>query len=321
VLGEFALIDQFFKRAPQRAVLGVGDDCALVEITKGQQLAVTTDMLVEGRHFFKAADPYRLGWKCLAVNLSDLAAMGAQPRYFTLSLAVPSADAAWLAPFSKGLFALADAHGMELIGGDTTAGPLTISITALGEVPPGHALTRSGAQPSDEIWLSHEIGGAVLRLNECWERTTLTPTHRQALLQRMEAPEPRVALGLALRGIASAAIDLSDGLSGDLGHLLRASRVGATVRLADIPTHEAVRNRLQTAERALAIQCLLAGGDDYELIFTAPASAHETIGRQLQALSLSGGVIGTIQAGAGLTALDEFGAALPLPKSFDHFSA
>ncbi len=321
MLGEFALIDQFFKRPAQRAVLGVGDDCALVEVTKGQQLAITTDMLVEGRHFFKDANPYRLGWKCLAVNLSDLAAMGAQPRYFTLSLALPTSDAAWLEPFAKGLFALADAHAVELIGGDTTAGPLTISITALGEVPPGCALTRSGAQVGDDIWLSHEIGGAVLRLNECWERTSLAPAHRQALLQRMEAPEPRVALGLALRGIATAAIDLSDGLSGDLGHVLRASGVAATVRLADIPTHEAVRNRLQSAERALAIQCLLAGGDDYELIFTAPPAARATIDQQLKALSLKGAVIGTIELGSTLLALDEFGAPLTLPKSFDHFSA
>jgi thiamine-monophosphate kinase len=318
-MGEFDLIEKYFKRKPTGAALGVGDDCALVAFDPAQQVAITTDMLVEGRHFFAGADAFRLGWKCLAVNLSDLAAMGARPRFFTLSLALPEADPLWLEPFSRGLFALADEHDVELIGGDTTKGPRTISITAMGEVPAGQALRRDAAQVGDDIWVSHEIGGAALRLFERWGRTSLPTAQVEQFVARMEMPQPRVPLGLALRGVAHAAIDISDGLTGDLTHLLRASGVGARVELAKIPTAQLISERLQGAERALMVECVLAGGDDYELCFTAPPAAREQVQAALRALALRGGVIGQIVQGSELVVLDEAGGRVTLPKSFDHF--
>jgi thiamine-monophosphate kinase len=320
-LGEFDLIERFFRRPPVRAVLGGGDDCALIQIPAAQNLAITTDMLVEGRHFFAGADPYRLGWKCLAVNLSDLAAMGATPRYFTLSFALPKADAAWLEPFSKGLFALADQRAIEIIGGDTTAGPLTISITAMGEVPPNKALKRSGALVGDEIWISHEVGGAALQLFARWGKTTIPAAQNEALMLRMEMPTPRIELGEFLRGYAHAAVDISDGLTGDLSHILRASKVAGIVHLSAISTPQVLREKLIGHERALAIQLTLSGGDDYELCFTAPVSSHAAIAGKLSALGLRGGVIGQITAGSGLTILDESGVVLAVPKSFDHFQS
>ncbi len=316
---EFELIEKYFRRPASRAVLGGGDDCALVQIPATQNLAVTTDMLVEGRHFFAGADPYRLGWECLAVNLSDLAAMGATPRYFTLSFALPKADAAWLEPFSCGLFALADRHGVEIIGGDTTAGPLTISIAAMGEVPPLKALKRSGARVGDEVWVSHEIGGAALRLYACWGKTTIPEAHAEALKLRMEMPEPRIALGEFLRDFAHAAIDISDGLCGDMAHILRASNVGAQIHLSAIPVPNSLHEKLLGVEREMAVKLTLSGGDDYELCFTAPPSAHGAIAAKLAALGLRGGVIGHIVAEPGLQAFDERGVALSLPQSFDHF--
>jgi thiamine-monophosphate kinase len=318
-VGEFELIEKYFRRPANRAALGGGDDCALIAVASDKLLAVTTDMLVEGRHFFPGADPYRLGWKCLAVNLSDLAAMGATPRYFTLSFALPSADENWLAPFSLGLFALADQHQIEIIGGDTTAGQLTISITAMGEVPPKKALKRSGAKVGDEIWVSHEIGGAALQLYARWGKTSIPAEVSEALMLRMEMPTPRIALGEFLRDYAHAAIDISDGLCGDLQHILRASNVGAVIRLSAIPVPEALRDKLIGSERALAIKLHLSGGDDYELCFTAPISAHQAIAKKLATLGLRGAVIGEIVPEIGLRAHDEDGATLDLPASFDHF--
>jgi thiamine-monophosphate kinase len=318
-VGEFELIEKYFRRPAHRAVLGGGDDCALIEVSPRRALAVTTDMLVEGRHFFAGTDPYRLGWKCLAVNLSDLAAMGATPEYFTLSFALPNADENWLAPFSRGLFALADQHNIEIIGGDTTAGPLTISITAIGEVPPGEALKRSGAKVGDEIWVSHEIGGAALQLYARWGKTSIPESDSEALMLRMEMPTPRIALGEFLRHYAHSAIDISDGLCGDLSHILRASNVGATIRLNAIPVPQALRDKLHGSERELALKLHLSGGDDYELCFTAPASAHQAIAEKMVELGLRGGVIGEITSAVGLRALNENGVPLELPKSFDHF--
>jgi thiamine-monophosphate kinase len=245
--------------------------------------------------------------------------MGARPRFFTLSFSLPEADARWLEPFSRGLFALADEHGVELIGGDTTKGPRTISITAMGEVPAGQALRRDAAQVGDDIWVSHEIGAAALRLFERWGRTSLPTAQVEHFVSRMEMPQPRVPLGLALRGVAHAAIDISDGLTGDLAHLVRASRVGARVELAKIPTAQLISERLQGAERALMVECVLAGGDDYELCFTAPPAARERVQAALRALALRGGVIGQIVAGSELVVLDEAGGRVTLPKSFDHF--
>jgi len=222
-MGEFDLIARYFKRPARRAALGVGDDCALLQPRPGTQLAISSDMLVVGRHFFAAVDPRTLGHKALAVNLSDLAACGAQPLAFTLALSLPGVDEAWLASFSDGLFALADAHGCELIGGDTTAGPLNICITVFGEVPvvngQSQALLRSGAKPGDDLYVSGTLGDARLALDALLGKISVAPEVLAQARLRLEQPSPRVALGLALRGIASAALDVSDGLIGDLGHI------------------------------------------------------------------------------------------------------
>lgn len=319
-LGEFDLINRYFRRPVQHAALGIGDDCALLRLTPGQQLAVSTDLLVEGRHFLSTVDPARLGHKALAVNLSDLAACGARPLAFTLSLSMPRADEAFLAPFARGLLALADAHHIELVGGDTTAGPLTIGITVMGEVPPGQALLRSGAREGDELWVSGTLGDARLALEVFRGQVACPGQGFDELRQAMELPQPRVALGLALRGLASAAIDLSDGLLGDLGHVLRASGLGAELQLADLPCSPL----LAAQDEALRRTCLLAGGDDYELLFCAPAAQHQAV----LAAAAQAGVpvhrIGRMQpAAAGLQVRDAAGQLLDLGhwSSFDHFKS
>ena len=232
-MGEFELIERYFKRPARQAVLGVGDDCAILQPAPGTQLAISCDMLVEGRHFLSTVDPRLLGHKALAVNLSDLAACGAKPLAFTLALALPRADDAWLAPFSQGLLALADAHGCELVGGDTTQGPLNICITVFGEVPvvngQSQALLRSGARAGDDVYVSGTLGDARLALEALRGTLSLPLEVLAQARQRLERPTPRVALGQALRGVASAALDISDGLLGDLRHILQASGVGATL--------------------------------------------------------------------------------------------
>lgn len=330
-LGEFDLISRYFKRpagtGPQRAVVGNGDDCALIAPQAGMQLAISTDTLVEGRHFLPTVPPERLGHKALAVNLSDLAACGARPLAFTLALTLPRADQAWLAGFSGGLLALADAHGCELIGGDTTAGPLSITITVLGEVPAGQALLRSGAQPGDDCWVSGPLGEARLALEAFrgqWP-LTLSPSDWAHTRARLECPTPRVALGLALRGLATAAIDLSDGLLGDLAHVLTASRLGASLALDHLPRSAA----LQSLPPEHQLTCLLAGGDDYELLFTAPPDQREALRALAEQLDLPLTRLGHIDATPGLRLyrgpLDGPAASRTLVgntwTSFDHFRA
>jgi thiamine-monophosphate kinase len=331
-LGEFDLIERFFKRPAKRAVLGVGDDCALLQTAPGTQMAISCDMLVEGRHFLSTVDPAHLGHKALAVNLSDLAACGAKPLAFTLALALPRADEAWLAPFARGLLALADAHGCELIGGDTTQGPLNICITVFGEVPVvdgrSQALLRSGAQPGDDVYVSGTLGDARLAL-EVFRGTVRVPSDVFAQTrQRLEQPTPRVALGLALRGVASAAIDVSDGLLGDLGHVLQASGVGATIDtsiavdlLACRTMQSRATDRFDTPIPAgLRLACVLAGGDDYELCFTAPAAARAAVAAAGRASNTPLTRIGQIEAAPGLRLVD--GSGMPVPNSyasFDHF--
>ena len=333
-LGEFDLIERFFWRpagqGPRRAMVGNGDDCAVIAPAAGMHLAVSTDTLVEGRHFLSTVDPVRLGHKALAVNLSDLAACGAKPLAFTLALTLPRVDDAWLAGFAQGLLALADAHDCELIGGDTTAGPLAIGVTVMGEVPAGQTLLRSGARPGDDLWLSGWPGLARLALEAF--RGTLQPalpsddfdTARRA----MECPEPRVALGLALRGLASAAIDVSDGLLGDLGHLLRRSQVGATVVLDALPVHPVLGARPVSQQH----DCLLAGGDDYELVFTAPPEHRARILALGDSLGLPLSRMGAITAVPGLQLLrgeldvwpDDDAPPQPVSNrwtSFDHFKS
>lgn len=321
-LGEFDLIRRYFTRAaPARAgvVLGVGDDCALLAPGPGMQLAVSTDMLVEGRHFLSTVPPERLGHKALAVNLSDLAACGARPLAFTLALSLPRVDEPFLAALSAGLHALADEAGIALVGGDTTAGPLSLCITVIGEVPAGSALLRSGARPGDAIWVSGTLGDARLALEAFRGRVGLDGADFEQARLAMERPTARVALGQALRGVASSAIDLSDGLLGDLGHVLRASRVGGRVDASRLPRS----TLLARQDPALRLQCLLAGGDDYELLFTAAPDAHEAV----QAAARRGGVavteVGRIVAEPGLAVHDGTGAALRLDglAGFDHFAA
>lgn len=297
-LGEFDLIRRFFDRPGS----GIGDDCALLTPTPGWQWLVSTDMLVEGRHFFADVDPEALGHKTLAVNLSDLAACGATPRACFLALALPQADAGWLQAFARGFFALADEHGVRLAGGDTTAGPLNLCVTVMGETPAGQALLRSGARAGDAVWVSGPLGDARLALERLRGGAPGDPA---AVRARLERPTPRVALGEQLRGRASSCIDLSDGLLGDLGHVLRASGVGATLDLAALPRS----TELAAQPAALQQQCLLAGGDDYELLFTAPP------GQDFAALGCSR--IGRIEAEPGL----RVPGVATLPASFDHFRA
>lgn len=324
-MGEFDLIDRFFKRPARRAALGVGDDCALLNPTPGMQLAISTDLLLEGRHFLSTVDPVRLGHKALAVNLSDLAACGARPLAFTLALALPEAIDAWLEGFSRGLFALADAHDCELIGGDTTRGPLAICITVFGEVPPGHALLRSGARPGDDLYVSGTLGDARLAL-EVFRGTRSVPQAAfEAARERMEQPTPRVALGLALRGVATAAADISDGLVGDLGHILKASGAGAWIDTSIAINLIAARGHLTLeggqSDAEFALECVLAGGDDYELVFTAPPEARNRVKAAAVQTRTPVTRIGRIEAEPGLRLVDGSGAPVAGRfTSFDHFS-
>ena len=324
-MGEFDLIARYFTRPVRHAALGVGDDCALLAPRPGMQLAISSDMLVEGRHFFADVDPEALGHKALAVNLSDLAACGARPLAFTLALALPRVDEAWLAGFSKGLLALADAHGCELVGGDTTQGPLNICITVFGEVPAGQALLRSGARAGDDIYVSGTLGDARLALEALLGHIHLPDELLAQARQRLERPTPRVALGLALRGIASSAMDVSDGLLGDFGHILKASGVGAIIR-----TDETIKLIAASAypssatgkiDQKLLQQCTLAGGDDCELLFTAPPQHRAAVAKAAAQSETPVTRIGQVEAAPGLRLLDAQG--MPVENrfaSFDHFA-
>jgi thiamine-monophosphate kinase len=287
----------------------VGDDCALLRPDAGLDLAVTSDMLVEGRHFLPDAEPRALGHKALAVNLSDLAAMGATPRWATLAIALPAVEPDWLEAFAAGFFALAERYGVDLIGGDTTRGERrTICITALGEVPPDMALERAGAWPGDDVWVSGEVGGAALAL--------VHPEIAEAA-RRLHRPEPRVELGERLRRLAHAAIDVSDGLAGDLGHILERSQVAATVEYERIPRGEFFR-RLDKPE--LEKDCVLSGGDDYELLFTVPQAQRGEVDALAAELKLALTRIGTIEAGSGLRIVDATGKPVAHRGGFDHFA-
>ncbi len=323
-MGEFELIRRHFQRPGAAGgqgpvVLGIGDDCALLQPSPGHQLAVSSDMLLEGRHFFPNVDPAALGHKALAVNLSDLAAMGARPLGFTLALALPRADGDWLARFAQGLFALADAHACPLVGGDTTRGPLSLCVTVMGEVRPGHALRRDAARADDDIYLSGRTGEARLALEHLRGTDWARAADGADLRARLERPTPRNALALALARTPGvhAAIDLSDGLLGDLGHVLQASGVGAEVHLPSLPVAPAL-GALPEAQR---MECLLAGGDDYELLFTAALKAREAVQAAAQASGTTVTRIGRITAGRDLRILDASGQPVPLSvRGFDHFA-
>ena len=315
-LGEFELIRRFFEQPPKRALLGIGDDCALLAApARHAALAVTTDMLVCDRHFLADAPPASIGHKALAVNLSDLAAMGATPVGFTLALALPQVDEAWLAEFSAGLLALASATGCELLGGDTTRGPLTISITAIGEVPPRAALRREAAQAGDDVWVSGSLGAAALAVREALAGRPLPEAHPARI--RMERPQARLSLGLALRSLAHAAIDVSDGLISDLGHICERSRLGADIDWSVVPTDESLAALPEQERQELA----LSGGDDYELLFTAKPSRRDAIQALRDRLGLAVTRIGKMSERLGIRITDANAKAVPLQRGgFDHFA-
>ncbi|MBZ4200376.1 MAG: thiamine-phosphate kinase [Methylotenera sp.] len=318
-MSEFDLIRQHFTRTTRYTELGIGDDAALIRVGANMELAISADMLVAGTHFFADADPYQLGWKSLAVNLSDMAAMGAQPRWATLAIALPAANPAWLTEFSRGFFACADRFVVDLIGGDTTRGPLTISVQIMGEVPNGLAIKRSGAQLGDQIWLSGPLGYAALALAHLQAKIKLDADTFAQCASALHAPQPRVALGLALRGIATSAIDISDGLLADLGHVLSASNLGAKLHLNQLPqaSHWPMASSLKPAEQ---LKLLLAGGDDYELCFSAPAAAHGRISQLGSTLGLPLLCVGEMVAERGLAVHGLAGEMLDIKEAgFDHF--
>jgi thiamine-monophosphate kinase len=318
VASEFDLIDRYFKRKAPAGMLGVGDDCALFAVPAGMHVATSTDLLIEGRHFFADVDPRALGHKSLAVNVSDLAAMGAQPIGCLLGLALPRVHEPWLAAFADGFHAMALAAGCPLIGGDTTGNPgaLAVSVTVFGAVDPQAALRRDAARPGDDIWVSGVLGEADI----AYRLLSGQMPADDALLARtraaLEWPQPRHALGQALAGLAHAAIDISDGLLQDLGHILRASGVGARLRMDDLPVSPALAGL--PADRVR--HAVLAGGDVYELCFTAPAAHGDAIRAAAAHAGVAVSRIGIIDADAALVVLDADGAPLSdLPRGFDHF--
>lgn len=316
-MNEFQLISRYFEWPTPHADLGVGDDAALMSLQPGMQLAVSADMLVEGRHFFAGTDPYALGRKVLAVNLSDMAAMGAIPRWFTLSLALPAADAAWLAAFSAGMRAMAQQYGVDLVGGDTTRGPLTIAIQIMGEVESGTALLRSAANPGDDLWVSGPLGGAAAAVMHRQGRVSLPGAVLPLCESRLDDPEPRVTLGRNLRGLATAALDISDGLLGDAAHICERSGCGVEIDLALVP----YPTELDCLPTALLQEAILSGGDDYELCFAAPLEKRAEMAVLAQTTGLPLTRVGRLVAGAGVRVLAPGGTSLAVTHAgFDHFA-
>jgi len=313
---EFNLIARYFTRATPGADLGVGDDAALLRVSKDHQLAISVDMLVAGTHFFHDAAPYDIGWKSLAVNISDMAAMGAEPKWATLAIALPEISEPWLAEFSRGLFACADTFKIDLIGGDTTRGPLNISVQIMGEVPTGEALRRDGAKAKDDIWVSGRLGSAALGLAHLQNKISLNAAVAEYCLQALHTPSPRTGLGLALRNTANSCIDVSDGLLADLDHILQASNLGATVMLDNISCHDFLHSHL---DDPMIQQCILAGGDDYELVFTAPQSQRSAIEQLSQQLNLPLSLIGKTTENPGVKVMYKQQMLAISKKGFDHF--
>ncbi|MDT3669957.1 MAG: thiamine-phosphate kinase [Aromatoleum sp.] len=316
---EFDLIRRHFTRPAAHTELAVGDDAALIAPRAGMRLAVSTDMLVAGTHFFADTDPEALGWKTLAVNVSDLAAMGAEPRWALLALALPTADEAWIAAFARGLFAFAARFGVDLVGGDTTRGPLNLCVTAIGEVPAGEAVTRAGARAGDDLWVTGQPGRAALGLAHLRGDVVLDADAATCCLDALTRPQPRVDAGLALRGIATAMLDVSDGLVGDLGHILECSNVGALLDAATLPLEPLLATG---ADPRLARRCLLAGGDDYELLFSAPPSARPSLAALQSRLGLPLNRIGTLTPDARQLVIREADGTLRAPdaRGYDHFA-
>ncbi len=315
---EFDVIARHFTRPAANAVLGVGDDCALVDVSNGMDLAVSVDTMVSGTHFFPDVDPENLGHKALAVNLSDIAAMGAMPYWAMLALTLPKVDHDWLSAFAKGFFDLAQEFDVSLIGGDTTRGPLTLTVTIMGEVPAGAALRRSGAKAGNDIWVSGHIGDAALAVAHRHGKLALTQSDYGEAVMRLYEPTPRVGLGQALRGLATSAIDVSDGLLADLGHICALSGVGATVELGAIPLSPiGARHIASDAGR----NAIAAGGDDYELCFTANPNSRESIAELTRMLGVPLTRIGQVKRGKGVSLLGSDGKPVKIDgRGFDHFS-
>lgn len=294
-MSEFDIIQRYFKRpvTDDGVTFGIGDDCALLQVPPDQGLAVSIDTLVAGVHFPPQTNPYDIGYKALAVNLSDLAAAGAEPRWATLALTLPEANEAWLEAFAQGFFTLAERYRVSLVGGDTTQGPLSITVQMHGLTPRGRMLRRAGARPGDLIYVTGTLGDAGLALRALQGQIKLTPEHAAHVMQRLNRPEPRITVGLALRDLASAAIDVSDGLAADLGHVLTASGVGASIELERLPLSPAV-----SAQHDWNLP--LSSGDDYELCFTAPLDRQKKLMTALENNGCACTCIGMIEAVPGL---------------------
>jgi len=323
-MSEFDLIKQYFTKTTQHTNLGIGDDAALISISAGCELAISTDMLVAGTHFFSDAAPYQLGWKSLAVNLSDMAAMGANPKWATLSIALPESNADWLAEFSKGFFACANAFNVDLIGGDTTRGPLTISVQIMGEVPNSLAIKRCGAQIDDDIWVSNQLGSAAFALAHLLGTQSIPNDSQTEYMLALHTPQPRVALGIALRNIATSAIDISDGLLSEVGHIVKASKtqrniteMGAVINLDHIPTTPYIQKNLN---QPAFQKFVLAGGDDYELCFTAPCKQISALEALSNKLDLKLTKIGKITAKNGINVLNQQQRIHLEASGYNHFN-
>lgn len=316
-MSEFNLIKQHFTRDTHHTNLSIGDDAALISVNQGMELAISADMLVSGTHFFSDCDPEKLGWKGLAVNISDMAAMGAKPCWATLAISLPHADDAWLGAFSRGFFACARAFNIDLIGGDTTRGPLTIAVQIMGEVPIGKAIKRSGAKIDDDIWVSGTLGDAALALAGMRSQLKLTKNELSELEIALHTPQPRVALGIFLREVATSCIDISDGLVSDLGHILAASQLGANIQLMQLPISKIVSKYfgLESVKNLV-----LAGGDDYELCFTSPIVKRAEIERMSSTLTLPLTRIGTINQQTKLNVIANDQKMTITHKGYNHFA-
>ncbi|MCB1948555.1 thiamine-phosphate kinase [Nitrosomonas sp.] len=322
-LSEFDIIERYFKRPVTAVDIGIGDDAAVISPTPNMQLAVSTDTLVSGKHFFADTDPYKLGYKSLAVNLSDMAAMGAKPRWVTLSLTLSEnlveSHPTWVSEFANGFLELAQTYQIALIGGDTTCGALNIGVQIIGEIEKMRYLRRDGAKPGDDIWVSGHLGGAALALKHLLQEIKLTQHEMDACLRALLTPTARVELGQRLVGLAHSAIDISDGLLADLGHILTSSKCAAVVTLEAVPCSTVMKQYMPSS---LALECLLAGGDDYELCFTAPKKNRSEIERIAQLLQVPLVIIGEIKHGTGLSVIDTEGKAVTMvKKGYDHFAS
>lgn len=311
---EFEIIERYFKKKMKQTALGVGDDAAMIHVRNNYQLAISSDMLIENIHFLKNTNPSHLGWKSLAVNLSDIAAMGAIPKWATLSISLPKINHAWLKKFSKGFFKCADKFGIDLIGGDTTKGPLSISITIMGESKKDEALLRSGAKINDDIWVTGQLGLASMGLANLQGQLKLPPRIKMKCIRALEIPTPKTFLGSYLSRYANSCIDISDGLIQDLRHILKASKVGASLLLNDIPCEKFIHTSKQ-------YQFVLNGGDDYELLFTAAKKNRPFIKKIAKKTNTPVTMIGNITKKKALNILSEQGKSIKFnPKGFDHFA-